>query len=93
VLIARTRTRIKTGKLDEAGELIGQLLRLENSRQELARTLAVGQRALRASDPGVQRKFDALFDETQKTLHEYLRPEVIEQLRRELRSAQAAAGS
>jgi hypothetical protein len=93
VLFARTRARIKAGRLDEAEELIGQLLRLEESQQELSRTLAVEQRGMRASDPGVQREIDALFGDTQKLMRTQLRAETIEQLRQELRTARSRVKS
>jgi hypothetical protein len=93
VLLARARARIKAGQFDEAEELIGQLLRLEQSQQELSRTLAVEQRGVRAADPAVQREIDALFGDVQKLLRTQLRTEAVAQLREELRTARSKAGS
>ncbi len=96
VLAARARARIEAGQLDQAEELIDQLLRLTKSEQELSRTLAMHQRSVRADDPSVQRKIDALFADTQKLLREQLRSDVIGQLRQEVHSARStrdAAGS
>ncbi len=93
VLFARTRARVKAGKFDEAEELIGELLRLEKSERVLVSTVALERRSTRAEDPGVQRKIDALFGDTQKLLRKHIRPGEIEQLRQELRSARGAAAS
>jgi len=93
VLFARTRARIKAGQFDEAEELIGQLLRLEQSQQELSRTLAAQQRGIRAGDPVVQREIDALFGDTQKLLRTQLHAEAVERLREELRTARSTAKS
>ena len=93
VLFARTRARIKAGKLDEAEKLIEQLQRLQKSEYELGRILALKRRGTRADDPHVQRKIDALFDDTRKLLQKYLAPRLLERLREDLRAARAAGGS
>ena len=93
VLFARTRARIKAGKFDEAEELIGQLLRLQKSERVLASTVALERRRARAEDPGMQRKIDALFSDTQKLLRKHFLPGAIQQLRQELRSARGGRGS
>jgi len=69
------------------------LLRLEKSERVLASTVALERRGARAEDPGVQRKIDALFGDTQKLLREHLRPGAIEQLRQELRTARSGRGA
>ena len=93
VLFARARTRIKAGKLDEAEKLIQQLQRLQKSEYELGRMLDLQRRGARADDPGVQRKIDALFDDTQQLFQKYLAPKLIERLRGDLRNARAAGKS
>lgn len=92
VLFTRARTRIETGKLDEARELIDELRKLPDGPQ-FALKLNERQKRVRSGDAAVQAKIDALFDDTHKLLKKHLDPGPIEELWQELRRARGETGS
>jgi hypothetical protein len=89
VLLARTRSQIEAKKYDEAEKLVEDLYKLE-TRDNLARYLSQEKEKVYSKNPTVQRRIDAMFDETQKALHQYLDPEEIKQLAEEVRKARSA---
>jgi hypothetical protein len=84
VLLVRTRARLKAKKPDEARNLFEELRRLP-ARDDLIRQLARDQARFASSEPGVQRKIDALFADTRKLLDRHLDPDAIDELEGELR--------
>jgi len=90
VLLTWGRARLKAKKLSEADELINQLQDLQ-SRAEFGRILATQRKRVLAADPLVQRKIDALFDDTQELLDKYLDQKPIDELARRLRQARRKA--
>ena len=90
VLLARTRARIEAGKYGEAEELVEELQKLE-TRDNLFRYLNQEKEKIYSKDAAVQRRIDAMFDETQKAVHQYLDPGEIKRLSDELRKIQSSA--
>jgi hypothetical protein len=93
VLITRAKARLEAGRIDEAGEMIDQVLRLAKSKTDLAVLLAQQRGEIRAQDPTIQAKIEALFNDTAKLLQKHFDPEPVEALRDRIRQAQSAAGS
>ncbi|NUQ61327.1 MAG: hypothetical protein HUU20_02495 [Pirellulales bacterium] len=90
VLVARIRSRIQAGKLNEAEALLSEL-RLMKNREEFRRDLDREQKKIFSEDPVVQRRIDTLFSDTHKLLQRYLDPAQVEQLVRELADARRSA--
>jgi len=89
VLLARARARIEAGDLAAAEALLSELRGLK-SRDQFARQLAAQKQKSVSKDPVVQKKIDAMFDETEKLLKQYLDPAVVERLTAEVTKARAA---
>jgi len=92
VLLAQIRRATEAGQFDRAGTLIEQLQRLPSS-SAFARGMAAQRSSLRSSDPVVQAKIDAMFDQTQAMIVEHLDPETVQDVWRQWRAARNAAGS
>ena len=91
MLIARAKSRLEAGKLDEADTLIRELYVLGN-RDKLAALLDQEKKRTFSKDPAMQRKIEIMFDDTRKLLFEYVDPKQAEELADQLRKAREAAG-
>ena len=91
MLVARAKSRLKAGKLDEADSLIRELHVLGN-RAKLAALLDQEKRRTFSKDAAMQRKIELMFDDTRKLLFEYVDPKQAEELAGQLRKAREAAG-
>ncbi len=91
VMLARARSRIEAGKLDEARQLIDALRRIPTA-GDFSRRLEDRRARLHSDDLAVQARIDALFNDTQKLIAKHLDPQPVEQLWQELRAAKGGAG-
>jgi hypothetical protein len=89
VLMSRIRARIEAKQLDKAGELLDELRRMPAAQQFVFR-LTNAQQRLATSDAVVQHKVDALLADTRKLIDKHLDPRGIEDLEKQLRSAEEA---
>ncbi len=86
VLIALTEARLAAGKLDEAKSLLAKLQGLPAAKR-LSLSLANARKEISSSDPTVQARINALFDDTKKLLDQHLDDKPVESLERKLRAA------
>ena len=86
VLLALTKARLAVGKLDEAKSLLVKLRGLPTGKQ-FSLKLANVQKEISSSDPTVQARINALFDDTRKLLDQHLDDKPVESLARKLRAA------
>jgi hypothetical protein len=86
LLLAQAKARLAAGALDEADGLLAKLRQLR-TRDEFSRELAQEQQKTFADDKAVQQQIDAMFENTQKLLGQYLDPKPIEDLTDELAKA------
>ena len=86
ILMARARSRMTSGKLDEAEKFFDELRRLP-TREQIALAILEEKNRNASSDPAVQAKLNKLADETQKMLRRFLDPKPIDALRTELNQA------
>ena len=92
VLLARAKVQIKEGKLDEAKKLVEELERLPTA-SDFSRKVKAQHEKIRTDDEAVQKKIDALFDDTLTLLEKHLQTDDIEAVWQTLRAAQAPAES
>jgi len=83
VLVSRIRSRIKTGKKEEAEKLIDEL-RLMAAQQDFGQNLQSARQRLVSTDARMQKKIDKLFDDTQTVVNKFLDPRQVDILEREL---------
>ena len=86
VLLIQARARLKEERLDEAAKLLDQVRSLK-TREAFSRELTDVQRKTASPDPGVQKKIDAMFAETQKALQQHLDPAAVDKLAEAIRAA------
>ncbi len=84
VLLIQAKARIAAGKLDEAKRLLAKLRSLPG-RNMFLQKLSAAQKKLTSSDPSVQAKIKALFDDTRKLLNQHLDDKPVETLERKVR--------
>ena len=89
VLLIQARARLEEKRLDEAAKLLDQIRSLK-TRDVFSRQLADAQRKSVSPDPGIQKKIDALFVETDKLLQQHLDPAAVDKLADALRAARSA---
>ena len=88
VLLVQANQQIDQKKFDEAEKLVRQLQGLE-SRDDFALHLTQEERKIFSPDKRVQAKIDAMFAKTRKLVDEYLNPNVIDQLDRQIAASKA----
>jgi hypothetical protein len=88
VLLIQARARLEENRPDEAAKLLDQIRSLK-TREVFSRELADAQRKTVSSDPGIQKKIDAMFVATQKLLRQHLDPAVVDKVADALRAARA----
>jgi len=91
VLLAQVAKRMEKKEFDEAAKLVRQLRGLE-SREDFDLYLLEEQKKVFSSDRLIQAKIDQMFRKTRELVNEYLDPAVIDQLDRQVRSAQKQRG-
>lgn len=91
VLLAQIERRMEKKEFDEAAKLVRQLQGLE-SREDFDLYLAEEQKKVFSSDRLTQAKIDQMFRKTRELVNEYLDPTVIDQIDRQVRSAQKQRG-
>ncbi len=87
VLASRIRRDVEAGELDRAEELLRELRRLD-TQDDFARRVQQRRQRLSTGDAQVQQKIDQLFGQTRALLGRFLSQEQVDQLSRDLRSAQ-----
>ena len=88
ILVAQARSRIESGKFDDAKVYIDELRRMR-TQQQFLRELEQERQRLVSDDPVVQKQIDKLFDDTTKLLGNYLLPRELETLENEWNVARA----
>jgi hypothetical protein len=83
VLVARIRSRIKSGKKDEADALINELRQM-TAQQDFGESLTAARRRLVSNDARTQKQIDKLFTDTQAVVNRYFDPRQVDTLEREL---------
>jgi len=84
VLLAQARSHVQANRIDEAKALMKEIQAIA-TRDQLSRMLEQEAKKLVATDPGMQRKIDMLFADTEKILQQYLDPTAVEKLGDSLR--------
>ena len=92
ILMARARAKISKKDFNTAQELLRALDDLP-ARPQFNPILDMAQQTLRSDDPQMQRRIDALFQTTKTLLTQYLDLGPINELKEELRVAQAKGGA
>ena len=90
VLAARISAAIKTGKADEANELLLQLYALR-TRDQFTQQLDQERQKLMSDDPLIQRRVDLMFDKTRKLVVQHLDPSEVDKVSEQVRAAKEAA--
>lgn len=91
VLLAQIRSRIEENKLDEAAKLV-QDLRTLDGRDDFALYLEQEQKKVFSADRLIQARIDSMFSKTRKLVNEFLDPNVVDQLDRQVREARDSGG-
>jgi len=91
MLVARAKSRLEAGNLDEADSLIREL-RVLGNRDKLAALLNQEKSRTFSQDAAMQRKIEIMFEDTRKLLFEYVDPKQADELSQQLRQAREAAG-
>jgi hypothetical protein len=91
VLYVRAKQRIDDRRFDAARQLIDELTRLPDATQ-FRLHLDNERKRIGTDDPRVQTRIDALFDDTRQLIDQHLTPDLAEQLRQQLRTAEGGSG-
>jgi hypothetical protein len=83
VLVARIRSRIKSGKKEEAEKLIDQLRQM-TAQQDFGDNLQAARQRLVSADKRTQKQIDKLFTDTQTVVNRFFDPRQVDTLEREL---------
>lgn len=83
VLVARIRSRIKSGKKEEAEKLIDQLRQM-TAQQDFGENLQAARQRLISNDKKTQKQIDKLFTDTQTVVNRFFDPRQVDTLEREL---------
>lgn len=86
ILMARTRSRMAAGKLEDAEKFFDELRRLP-TREQIAQQISEERTRNASTDPAVNAKLDKLTEESKKMLRRFLDPTQIDKLRTELNEA------
>lgn len=90
VLMARIRGQLKAGRPQQADKLVVELYALQ-TRAQMTRYLDVEHKKRYSDDPLIQRRIDALFENTRKLAVQYLDPAPVDQVAQEVRQALSTA--
>jgi hypothetical protein len=90
ILKRRVEAGIETKDFERASKLLDDMRHLRTGEQ-LSTQVAIEQEKLVSSDPAVQKKIDAMWDNVRKVINKHLDPAVIDELDRELRAAKLDA--
>jgi hypothetical protein len=89
IMMARVRTMLKGGKVDDARKLMSELDDLPTASTFSGAIDATARRLPKSSDPQVQRAVDRLFASTRELLSKFLDPRAITALQSEVNSAKS----